>query len=170
MQFKPDHILIAGIPAAGKSSFCRWLSREHQYVHWEFDKLLADPKAAPKELEPLLDLACESAPEKIAALVSQLPERLVIDWGFPPENIGTVGKFKVAGFRIFWFDGDPARARQDFIARGTASVQSLDIQIPKIQEAWPRISALFFPNKIDVLRPNGERMPADEIWRIIRRR
>src|SRR5262245_25821565 len=169
MQFKRDHILISGIPGSGKSTFCRWLSQEHQYVHWEFDRMLADPRVYPKEVEPLLDLAVESAPEKIETLISKLPDSLVIDWGFTPENIGTVAKLKAAGFRIFWFDGDHARARQDFIARGTASVQALDIQMPKIQEAWPRISSLFSPNKIDVLHPNGERMPAYDIWRIVRK-
>ncbi|MBI3549871.1 MAG: hypothetical protein HY078_12610 [Elusimicrobia bacterium] len=168
MQFKRDHILIAGIPAAGKSTFCRWLSREHQYVHWEFDQMIADPRAYyPKEIEPLLDMVRESAPEKIEALTRQLPERLVIDWGFPPKNIDTVIKLKATGFRIFWFDGDHARARQDYIARGTASVQNLDIQMPDIQEALPQIRALFFPNMIDVLEPNGQRMPANDIWQII---
>jgi hypothetical protein len=167
MQSKHDHILIAGIPAAGKSTFCRWLSREHQYVHWEFDQMLADPRAYPKEVEPLLEMICASGAEQIEALTKQLPERLVIDWGFPPKNIGTVSVLKAAGFRIFWFDGDRARARQDYIARGTASIQMLDIQMPEIQEAWPQISALFRPNMIDVLRPDGQRMLANDIWRVI---
>lgn len=162
-----DHIHITGIPGVGKSTFCRWLSREHQYVHWDFDQMLADPGAYPKEVEPLLDLVGASGAEQIEALLRQLPQQLVVDWGFPPKNIDAVRRLKAAGFKIFWFDGDRARARQDYIARGTASIQMLDIQMPEIQEAWPRISALFSPNMIDVLRPDGQRMPANDIWQIV---
>jgi hypothetical protein len=130
--------------------------------------MLAVPADAPKEVEPLAYIMDESAPERIEALMRTIPERLVIDWGFPAENIGTVAKLKDAGFRIFWFDGDHARARQDFIARGTASIQSLNLHMPKIQEAMPQIRALFLPNMIEVLHANGERMPVNDIWRIVK--
>lgn len=123
-------LLIAGIPATGKSHFGRWLRREHGYVHVDIDEI---SRLQNLGLAPALK-ACLQASNG-AALVSALRAlgtHVVLDWGFPPERLDVVREMKREGVEIWWFDGDRAEARKQFVARGTVPVSALDIQMQKI--------------------------------------
>jgi len=90
-----------------------------------------------------------------------------LDWGFPPEWLHVVRGIKGAGVDIWWFDGDRAKAREEFVKRGTVPVSDLDVQMAKIQSRWAEIQDLFGPNRIDIIASNGQRMSPEEIWRHI---
>ena len=131
--------------------------------------MLADQAKYRRALQPLNGILNARNPTEAHAFRGQLPPRLAIDWGFPPGNIGVVQQLKSAGFRIFWFDGDRARARQEFITRVTVPVSALDIQMPQIEATWAQIQALFSPNEINVLSADGSRMTEAEIWKVVGR-
>jgi hypothetical protein len=161
-----DRLLLAGIPAAGKSYFSRWLADKQGYIHVDVDSPGSDSR-----VQCVLHRlnACISAitTQEAQAKLSALPQKVVLDWGFSPENIASVRRLKDAGVRLFWFDGDRAKARTEFIRRGTVPVECLDVQMPKIERKWKQIQALFYPNFIHVLAANGKRMPPEEIWKVI---
>ncbi len=74
MKIHRDHILIAGIPATGKSFFCRWLAREHKYEHWDFDVMLVDPSKYQQALQPLMGALESSTPDKMQGFLNQLQD------------------------------------------------------------------------------------------------
>ena len=182
MNRQRDCLLIAGIPAIGKSFFSRWLAREHGYAHIDIDIDANNPAVdVAKILQVLHDCFAAKTSQDTKVLLGTLPPRVVVDWGFPPERLAQVAKLKDAGVRLFWFDSDRARARAEFINRDTArkhnlphfrqlSVQAFDIQMSKIEKEWERIRSLFAPNEIDVLSANGQRPSPEELWRLMNAR
>jgi hypothetical protein len=158
-------LLIAGIPATGKSHFGRWLAREHEYVHVDIEEA--------GRLESLRLGAAWNAcfqTGDVSLLVAELRAlgpHVVLDWGFPPEWLHVVREMKGAGVDIWWLDGDRARAREEFVKRRTVPVSALDVQMTKIQSRWADIQDLFGSNRIDVIASNGQRMPPEEMWRRI---
>lgn len=123
-------IYISGIPATGKSSFCRHLERQHGYHHCDFDKLLqCRPFPAPFDL---LDRSCELF---VSEIIHQW-HHVVIDWGFPVACLPRVREFRNAGVRLIWFDGDIMIARRVYERRqGAAQLHYIDKQIAHIQES-----------------------------------
>ena len=171
MNRQRDCLLIAGIPAIGKSFFSRWLAREHGYAHIDIDIDANNPAVdVAKILQVLHDCFAAKTSQDTKVLLGTLPPRVVVDWGFPPERLAQVAKLKDAGVRLFWFDSDRARARAEFINRDTVSVSALDVQMPLIEKEWERISALFAPNEIDMLSADGQRKSPEEIWRLMNAR
>jgi hypothetical protein len=112
----------------------------------------------------------DQSAEPFVRAVRALGNRVVWDWGFPPERIEGVRKLKQAGFQVWWFDADHAAARKAFIARGTVSVECLDIQMPKIVQAWPNIRDVFQPSIVETLGADGLRKSPEEIWRLMQER
>src|SRR6516164_1721641 len=95
-------LLIGGIPATGKSYFCRWLAREHGFIHVEVDKPTS-PEA--QRFLAVLDACCRARTMTTAkASLATLEPRLVVDWGFPPEQLPVIEKLKDAGAQLWWFD------------------------------------------------------------------
>jgi hypothetical protein len=90
-----DVLLVAGAPAVGKCHFCRWLARKHGYVHLDVDQ--------PAEGRPAQAFAALHAcwalgtAETVAAVLTSLERPVVIDWGFPPEQLALVERLKAAG-------------------------------------------------------------------------
>jgi hypothetical protein len=155
-------LLIAGIPATGKSYFCRWLTREHGFIHVDVDSPTS-PEA--RHILAVLKV-CWGARTITAATATlgTLEPRVVVDWGFPPEQLPLVQRLKDAGTRLWWFDGDRDRARAEFVRRGTIPILCLDVQMAKIARSWEEIRGVFHPNIIDVLGADGQRRSPEEIW------
>ena len=139
------HLLISGIPASGKTTFCKWLDRHGLAAEW-----LA------------LFGAGTSAASFVQALKFNRP--VVIDWGFPPECLDTVRKLFEAGVMLWWFAADWAVARRKFQLRRYPHVQDFDIQIRKIEAALPEINALFGSHVEYALPSTGIYTPPDKIW------
>jgi hypothetical protein len=122
-------ILLAGIPATGKSEFARYLAREHGFAHYDLE---CYPRGWPHpELKQTWDA-------DRTAFVSQLRKHhdsVALDWGFPTTCLPWVLELQKSGVRLVWFAGDIDRARQVFVQRGGIAVQTSENQITDIQKA-----------------------------------
>ena len=121
--------LFSGIPASGKSSFCRFLCREHSFVHYDLE---CWPRGWPHpEFKEIWD---RSRVEFVNKLMST-HSRVALDWGFPINCISWVKELEMAGVQLIWFDADTTKARESFIARGGISISDFDDQVGKILAA-----------------------------------
>jgi hypothetical protein len=163
---KMQFLLISGIPGAGKSYFGRWLEAHHGYVHVDVEK---EGQLASHHLTKAWN-CCFSHPNvgPFVKVLHRLAEHVVVNWGFPPQFLDVVQRFKVAGLVPWWFDADHAAARRAFVARGDVPIQAFEIQMAAIREQWPRIEAAFRPNIVSTLNPDGSRLSADAIYKVMR--
>ena len=161
-----DILLISGIPASGKSYFCRWLERTQSFMHFDVEK---DGRVEQHGFQELwLNCFAGGSATPLVEALHGLGLPVAWNWGFPPEAIRVVEMLKQEGAQIWWFDADHAAARTAFIRRGDVSIECLDRQMPKIVRAWARIESLFRPNIITTLGPDGVPMPPEDIYRIMR--
>jgi broad-specificity NMP kinase len=83
------HFLVSGIPASGKSTFCRWLEAKRDFVHLDVEKSgVLDRNSLTTAWHALFE-ARGSAALFIEAL-KKFNRPVVIDWGFPPEHLKVV--------------------------------------------------------------------------------
>jgi hypothetical protein len=141
----PPRILVAGIPASGKTSYSAWLEREQGFLHLDLDEL-EKGNGTEKNLD-LRDCLRHSA-ERFLRVVSEVPQPIVLDWGFPPTLLTLADCLNQNGFAIWWFDGDRQVARESFIRRATVPIDAFDIQMKSIEEYWQRIQNVFDENLI----------------------
>jgi len=129
----PKHtvILLAGIPATGKTEFARYLAREHDFAHYDMERF---PSGGPRQV--LHGIWEKSRPAFVAFLRQEHP-RVVLDWGFPPSCIARVNELRSCGVRLVWFEGDVALARKLFIKRGgpKGSIEGFGKQVEAIKAA-----------------------------------
>lgn len=141
-------VLISGIPGTGKSSFARWLQDEHGFFHYDVDTVRTLPT--------------------LAWILQQ--DRLVVDWGFPPNDhcFEVIESWATHGVSQWWFDGDRDAALQSFMLRGTVSKKAWDIQLTGITQNWPKIEALFpAGRRLAVLDAARTYLPKQEIYAAI---
>jgi hypothetical protein len=158
------HFLICGIPASGKSTFCRWLEENKGFLHLnvEEDSVL-DRRGLAAEWLALFGASATAAP--FIEALEKFNRPVVIDWGFPPEHLDAVRKLYEAGVMLWWFAADWTVARRKFIERGgKGPVEVFDIQIRKIEAALPEINALFRSHVEYALPSTGIYPPPDKIW------
>jgi hypothetical protein len=127
------HLLIAGIPARGKSTFARWLVNNHDFVR------------------------CPSGEEPDASFYAEIDRarsarpNVVIDWGFPLHALPRVREYITSGFEAWWFDADRDSALERFLARpnhpGTRA--DWDRQLTAIEAHWDEIAAVFRDRILD---------------------
>src|ERR1700680_5001103 len=140
------HFLISGIPASGKSTFCRWLEKQKGFLHVDVEKPGVLVQYGLTTAWDTLFGAGTSAASFVQAL-EKFKRPVVIDWGFPPECLSTVRTLFEAGVMLWWFAADWAVARRKFQLRRYPHVQDFDIQIRKIETNLPEINALFRSHK-----------------------
>jgi hypothetical protein len=136
------HFLISGIPASGKSTYCRWLEEKKGLLHLnvEEDGVLDRHGLA---AEWLALFGAGSSAASFVQAVDKLKRPVGIDWGFPPEHLDTVRKLFDGGVMLWWIAADLAVARRKVKERDTIPVGLFDIQIRKIEANLPEINALF---------------------------
>ncbi len=159
------HFLISGIPASGKSTFCRWLEEKKGFLHLNVEEPgILDRHGLATAWNTLFDATGTAAP--FIDAVDRTGRPVVIDWGFPPEHINTARKLFEAGVMLWWFAADWAVARRKFIAHGNAKgpVAVFDIQLRKIEAALPDINALFGSHKEYTLHSTGIYPAPETIW------
>ena len=159
------HLLIAGIPASGKSRFCKWLEREKGFLHLDVEEEGVLDRCGLAESWHILAAAEISAAAFLEAL-DKFKRPVVIDWGFPPEHLGAVRKLFEGGVMLWWFAADWAVARRKFKERGSGKgpIEVFDIQIQKISDALPEIKVLFGSHLVYALPSTGIHTPPDKIW------
>ena len=158
------HLLISGIPASGKSTFCRWLEEKKGFLHLDVEKPgVLDRHGLATAWGALFDASTSAAPFFVQAL-DGLKRPAVIDWGFPPECLNTVRKLSEAGVMLWWFAADWDIARRKFQLRRYPHVQAFDIQIRKIEADLQEINALFRSHVEYALPSTGIYTPPGKIW------
>jgi hypothetical protein len=164
-------ILIAGIPASGKSTFAGWLAETKGFIH--IDMELPDT-----ELSSLKRMGFEREWDACwrtgdaAGFLKALKGRnssVALDWGFPANHqvFFVLSRLKAAGVGLWWFDGDRLAARTLFESRGTKPVAAFDSQFAGLSAAWPQISALVGDQIVRTLRPDGRFLKNEEIYSVI---
>jgi hypothetical protein len=157
------HFLISGIPASGKSTFCRWLEEKKRFLHVDVEKPgVLGRYELTTAWATLFDASTSAAP--FVQALDRFKRPVVIDWGFPPECLNTVRKLSDAGIMLWWFAADWAVARRKFELRRYPHVEDFDIQIRKIKDTLPEINALFGSHVEYTLPSTGVYTPPDKIW------
>jgi hypothetical protein len=161
-----DIVLIAGIPGAGKSTFCGWLKQEKGFIHLEFDKLLVG--AGQSDELSLIAVLKSRGVEAFIAELRKLRKNVAIEWGFHPDNLPQVQEMAASGIDLWWFDGDRSAARAAFkLAKGETYLPAFDQQLDRIVGAWGRISAVFTSKMLAVVHSGPSHTPCEETWRKI---
>ncbi len=157
------HFLISGIPASGKSTFCRWLEEKKGFLHLDVEEDgVLDRHGLAAEWLALFGASATAAP--FIEALDKFKRPVVIDWGFPPEHLNTVRKLSESGVMLWWFAADWTVARRKFQLRRYPHVQDFDIQIRKIEATLPEINALFGSHVEYALPSTGIYPPPDKIW------
>lgn len=123
-------LLLAGLPAAGKSTFGYFLSATADFAHYDMEK---DPQGWPC---PATRVLWDQGPQPFLEKVRVIHRRFVLDWGFPVGCEQVVQALRNSGVRLVWFTGDKAAARAAFIRRsGPEAVAAFDRQVRAIEAA-----------------------------------
>jgi len=156
-------LLIAGIPASGKSYFGAWLEKNHSYLHVDVEE---DGRLASNGLLPAWNSCYQAGNvDGFVDALKRLRRRVALDWGFPPRWLGIVQQFKVAGIALWWFHADHDAAREAFIARGDVSIEAFNLQMAAIKDRWSDIKATFAPNLVTTLRADRTRLEPKAIYK-----
>ena len=150
-------LLISGQPGAGKSTFCRWLVHEKGYAYVETD---AEWNIWGSTLtEPGLGSARE-----VHNRLRQRGPDVVIEWGFHPDLLHRIRELIIVGLEHWWFRADEAAAFQQYLNRsGDVSEEAYRIQLERITHSFAMIEKVYRGRMLEVLEPDGTRMPYDEI-------
>lgn len=125
------YLLISGIPASGKTTFCRHLAKEYGFKHFDMENY---PNGWP--ISTVKCIWDNSRQEFVKRLKEQHKlSRVVIDWGFPPNFMQWVLELQLAGMQIIWFDADLASAREKYLSRPSSDVSLFDAQIERIKRS-----------------------------------
>jgi hypothetical protein len=154
-------ILLAGVPASGKSHFGRWLEEQHGVLHLDVEEA---GRLAALGLESSWNRCFQAGdPTLFVAQVKSLDRPTVVNWGFPIHCLSVVRRFKAAGIVLWWFDADPSQARREFISRGGVPLVAFERQIAAIAAAWNEIESVFRPNLVTTLDSSGRRAELEEL-------
>jgi hypothetical protein len=157
-------ILVAGMPAAGKTSFGDYLRDKKDFLHVDIE-----------EFEGSYFHAVWVAALKLkdmSLFLNTLKERnpnAILSWGFHLDDLQIAADLKKAGVRLWWFDADEARARERFLARGGCAIEVFEAQVKRIRNNRGKIEELFQPNILTTLRPDNGSMTFGEIFEAVRR-
>jgi shikimate kinase len=153
-----DVILIAGIPASGKTSFGDYLRDAKHFLHVDLEApdecfiSILDESVRVGRVEVFLDVLKQNA------------TRVVLTWGFHPGDFNIIQALKAAEVELWWFDADEDAARERFLARGTVPLASFEAQLSRIRAAREQIETCFAPRIIQTLRADGSFLSCEEIF------
>lgn len=142
------HLLIAGIPGTGKSTFARWLVAKHGYSR------------CPSGEEPGHAFFEEIDAARTAS------EKVVIDWGFPTGMLDQVRLLIESGFEHWWFDGARDAALETFLARTghPGELGDWNTQLANVEAHWPEIATLFEGRILHVISSGPTHVSNEERW------
>ena len=153
-------VLLTGLPAAGKSSYGRWLEANKGFVHIDLEN--AKPEHA--DLINIWWSICQGS-DSVEAMLHAAGRPVAVDWGFPPHLYRWIQAAKDAGVQVWWFDGDRAAAHESFIRRGTVPVAALNAQMTSIANYWQNIEPIVGSSIIQSIKAGGSYEPPDAIFK-----
>jgi len=95
-------LLVSGIPASGKSTYCRWLEQDQGFIHFDIDVQMFQGTGVGPRWNSIFHPGGSTKP--FVSTLRQWLRSVVIDWGFPPAKLGVVRDLKEEGVEISWFD------------------------------------------------------------------
>jgi hypothetical protein len=156
-RVEPLRLLICGIPATGKSTFGRWLKKEHGFTFIELE--------AKADQENSLDhhglrvawesFWCGDDLGSFPEALLNLPGSLALEWGFPVNLLHVIVVLQQAGLIPWWFEGDRLAARQLFTSRDPRPPEQYDYQMASISAAWCSLAPVFAGRILRVVKPEG---------------
>jgi hypothetical protein len=153
---RPVIIHVSGIPATGKSLFCRYLAREHGFTHYDMECF---PRGWPI---PSLKSVWDASPQQFVREAGKQHGKVAIDWGFPVGCVDLVRELPEAGATLVWFTGEVDHARRLFIERGGLDPGSFDHQVQEIEKYG--LPEVLDAKVINTLTSEGNIRPLMEIY------
>jgi len=140
-------ILIAGIPATGKTMYGEF-ARQHGFVHFDLEDPCLFKRLFPDSSKFIDDILEKNSGD------------IVVTWGFVPSDVGTgiVKQFIARGFKLVWFDGDRAAAFKAYMER---AAYLFNLQMRRIEDS--RIVEVLEPLIINTIDGNGKFKPQEVI-------
>ncbi|MGH7198191.1 MAG: hypothetical protein ACREH5_05580 [Candidatus Omnitrophota bacterium] len=137
-------LLIAGVPATGKTTVGRYLGSERSFLHIDFE-----------DRSPLWNEFLITNPAGLIDDFSCHGGDLVVTWGFAPEahSIRVVKIFKEKGFDLIWFDGNRQAALREFLRREGGDTRAFREQLKGIRRA--RVLEKIRPVVVNTFDPKG---------------
>jgi len=151
-----DLLLITGIPGTGKTTYGDKFAKEFGFLHHDLE-----------DQQTLTRLAANPS-QFIGELLNQW-KNVVVTWGFGPDDepsVSLVLKFRSAGFKWIWFDGDRPAALREFQKRATVQEVDLYVQMHRIEKS--RIVERLKPTVINSFDDRGQFKPTKELLAEIR--
>lgn len=126
-----NRILIAGVPATGKTTIGDYLRDRFNFRHFDVESGEANPNTS-----PIGKLFWQSEIDKLLEHLEKSSKNIVITWGFVCDNLlslGIIDALQKRGFKFIWFHADEPLARTAFLERGTGDIRAFDIQMERIK-------------------------------------
>jgi hypothetical protein len=158
-------LLISGLPAAGKSTFCAWLALEHGFVHVETDVLFGR--------DPVVNALAAPDPRTAASAATALMERgpeVALEWGFRPSLLPQVQAVIGAGFDPWWLGGSEPAARRSYgkrTQREAGAMRAFEVQVAAIGAAWDSIARVFDGRVLSAIELGPTYMSHEQIYETI---
>jgi hypothetical protein len=160
-------ILLAGIPAAGKSTYACWMQKHERFLHLDVERPGVLTEAGLQAEWDAIFRKNHDTGALVAALRGR-GSRVVIDWGFPPCWLTVINALQAQGVDAWWLDGDRHSSRRAFLARGTGSLGDYEAQMTAISEGWADIAATFRDKVIRTIESGPSYVPEPEFYARIR--
>lgn len=155
-------LLLAGVPATGKSSFGNWLEEEKGYFHLDFDEEDIIQRRGFGREQDLLWHQHQVEPLLKAVIAWHQP--IVLTWGFAPHFLPLVKHLLTCGFVPVWFTAACETARQASIHRGGIDVKYFDQYMDAMTPMEQEIIAVFGGHVLRPLQDDGTRLPFSAIY------
>ena len=162
-----NNVLIAGVPATGKSWLGKWLAEKHGYVHIDAEVAGGTDFDQVGIHSEWNDLILTGSATKFANSIQRLSRPVVVNWGFPTRYLYVVSALQAEGFRAWWFQASKDLARRAFVMRGGISPECFDRQMADIEREWLLIKSVFQLRIVEGLCADGSQRTPQEIWREI---
>ncbi len=159
-------VFLSGMPAAGKSTFGRWLRDNRHYTYVDMENEGPDGLSE-QGLRPTWEqFIRDSNAFSFVQTLEARPGPIALDWGFPIGCLNIVRLLCEQNVRSWWFTGDRLRLREAFVAAGKGDVQ-FDAQYADLSVRWSEIAPIFAARIVRTVLPDGTRMSCEEIHRQI---
>ena len=169
-------LVVCGTPCAGKTTLGQWLERNHDWLFINHDSR----RGADESIEEAAWWrgVLSGSLQEFVSIVRSGERDIVVEFGFPIHLLPLVQQLREAsGVQLWWFQGDRFLARDLFVKRNAAWIETgerppipiaaFDNTIAFQRGTWDRIRPLFRHRTIETLVPGRDRPNAESLFRTI---